>query len=100
MTKIKVTKVNSHIRFEAENHADTKEVCAGISALLCTLHGAIENCETAYPVYAQLDPGHTVIEYLAQNEVAEWIGYTILIGLMQIELAHKEEVTVTQNIFI
>lgn len=99
MTKITATVNGKHYKIEARNHADTSDVCAAVSTIMCTLDGAIRNNSDAVCVYSCLESGYAKVEYIADGPLAEEDAAMALIGLMQIREAFPEQIKIEQNIF-
>ena len=99
MTEITATVNNKHYRLEVNNHADSKEACHYVSALVYTLEGACFNNEKAFCHYSRLEPGYALIEYIAGDELAEEDFIVVLTGLMQAQKTFPEQIKINQNIF-
>lgn len=99
MTEITVTAKDNHYRLEAEYHADDSRICAGISAILYALEGALINNADVKVHYSKLEPGHAVIEYLSAADTAEEDMRMALIGLLQIEKSHPDSIKIVQDMF-
>ena len=99
MTEITATRNGQHYCLEAHNHAATTEVCAGVSALLYALEGSLFNCDGVICHYSRMVSGEAKIEYIATDPEAKACMHVVLIGLMQIEKAHPDEIKISQNFF-
>lgn len=100
MTEITAKKINNHYRIDAVNHAESKQVCAAISGLLYALEGCLFNHDTVYAHYSKLDFGDAYIEFLTEDPLPAEDFRCVLIGLLQVEASHPDEVRVTQNLII
>lgn len=98
MTTVEATKQHGHYRIEIDNHADSKIVCAGVSAIVFALAGAVSNNPAVLTHYERFEPGHAVIDYLSDDPLGEEDMRMCVIGLKQIQLSHPEEITITENI--
>ena len=99
MTIVNATKNHGHYRIEIDNHADSKIVCAAVSSLVYALAGAVANNPTVQTHYETLEPGHALVDYLSDDPTGEEDMRMCVIGLKQIQLAHPEEISITENIF-
>ena len=99
MTEVKATVNGRHYRIEAHGHAGSSTVCNAVSALLYALEGALVNHDSAVCHFSRLQPGDAEIECIAQDDLPAEDFRCILIGLMQIELAHPDEIKINQNLF-
>ena len=100
MTKIEINKRGRHYSIEAINHAGTSRVCAAVSALLCTLEGALTNNSSARNLVTQKGPAYYAIDCDAMGRTVREDWRFLTIGLLQIEKANPGEIAVAQNIFL
>lgn len=98
MTEVYITKDKTRYKLKAYNHAGTNEVCAGVSAIIYALEGALFNNDYAADHVSTLEPGHAEIEAICSDHTAAEDFRMAAIGLMQIQKAHPDEIGISQNI--
>lgn len=77
-----------HCEIKAEGHATgSAEVCAGISAVLFELVGALNNFSSINPLRVQMDPGDAMLAFEG-GTVAKLAYEMTVIGLLQIEKSY------------
>lgn len=98
MTEIYVVKDRNRYKMRVKNHADSTEACHAVSAIVYALEGALQNNDYASEHTSVFEPGYAEIEAVCLDDTAAEDFRMALIGLMQIRLAHPEELGITQNI--
>lgn len=98
MTNILAIKSENKYKLECNNHADSKEVCAGISALCYMLAGMLLNNPSADELIYDLTSGHAKITCWSDDVRVDEDFRCCVLGLLQIKESHPEEITITQNI--
>lgn len=100
MTEIRMTRNKQHYQLYVKNHAKTKMVCHAISSLVCCLAGALRNSDQVDRLITDMDYGDSHIDCYINGERAEEDFTAILIGFLQIQKNHPDEVKIEQNIFL
>ena len=99
MTEIEINVQRNHYHVKADGHAGDPVVCAGISALTQMLAGCIMNHDETKVRTFDIDDGHVELEWTSPGwKVLEDVK-AMTIGLLQIELAYKDKLKITQNVF-
>lgn len=99
MVEVYAKKEKNKYCLKALNHAGTDSVCNAVSAIIYALEGALFNNDYAMEQISTLKPGEAEITATCIDPTAAEDFKMAVIGLMQIEKAHPQEIGVSQNIF-
>lgn len=96
MTKVRVLTNNlNYVRMSVEGHADTSNVCAGISAICYALSGFCENNRSHLEFLSHTENSGNYLITVKGDEVINAAFEMAVIGLMQIEKSHPDELKVS-----
>ena len=98
MVEIIVEKERERRTIQVHGHAGESIVCAGVSAIAFALLGTLRNLNHC-ALQTSIDAGELMIQTTTPTAECDTCIKMALIGWLQIEKAHPDDVHCTQNYF-